>query len=480
MPVSILWYRHDLRLDDHPALRRAAARGAVVPVFVWHPADEGRWAPGGASRWWLDRSLAALDAALRERGSRLVIRCGDPGEQLAAVAEACGADRVFASSRHEPWAVEQESRVADRLRAAGVGLEHEEGNLLFGPEAIRSGSGEPYKVFTPFWKACLREGPTAAPQAAPDSIAPPKAWPSSVSRESLELSPRIPWDAGFAAVWTPGAAGAGERLRAFRASAIADYRERRDLPAEAGTSLLSPHLHFGEISPRRIWHAVMPRQGGPPVGTEKFLAEIGWREFAHHVLRAFPRTAERPLRPEFNAFPWRPDPSLLRAWQRGETGYPMVDAGMRQLWSIGWMHNRVRMIVASFLVKHLLQPWLDGAAWFWDTLVDADLANNSLGWQWTAGCGADAAPYFRIFNPVLQGEKFDPQGAYLQRWVPELAALPASCIHRPWEASASELAAAGVVLGRTYPRPIVEHAMARQRALEALSTVSSKPAGHDA
>jgi deoxyribodipyrimidine photo-lyase len=481
MSASLLWYRHDLRIDDHPALLRAVARGVVVPVFVWHPADEGRWAPGAASRWWLQRSLVSLEGTLRERGSSLVIRCGEPGEELAAVAKEVGADRVFATARHEPAAAGQESRVAERLESVGIRLEIEEGNLLYPPESIRSGSGDPYKVFTPFWKACLREGRVAPPRAAPTVIPAPAKWPRGVRVESLGLSPRIPWDAAFPEVWTPGVAGAGEKLREFRRGAISSYREARDVPGERGTSLLSPHLHFGEISPRRIWHAVAPREGVVPADTEKFLAELGWREFAHHVLRAFPRTAERPLRPEFNAFPWQPDASLLRAWQRGETGYPMVDAGMRQLWAIGWMHNRVRMVVASFLVKHLLQPWIAGAEWFWDTLVDADLANNTLGWQWSAGCGADAAPYFRIFNPVLQGEKFDPQGQYLRRWLPELAELPPQFIHRPWEAPSEVLARAGITLGREYPRPIVDHQMARERALAALSAIAAKQGdGHAA
>jgi len=473
MTASILWFRNDLRLDDHPALLRAvAAGGAVIPVFIWNPSDEGRWAPGGASRWWLHRSLEALDGSLRARGSRLLLRRGDIAAELVDLAQACGATRIFASARHEPWAVEQEARVAEALRGAGVAIAFEEGNLLFAPDEIRSGSGDPYKVFTPFWRACRRGGEIARPRSAPESIEPPTRWPSGATLGSLALGPAIPWDEGIAALWQPGEAGAAARLKAFRGGALRDYGTGRDLPAEPGTSMLSPHLHFGEISPRRVWHTVAPRGDAIAEDLEKYLAELGWREFAHHVLRAFPRTAERPLRPEFTAFPWQEDPAALRAWQRGETGYPIVDAGMRQLWRCGWMHNRVRMIVASFLVKHLLQPWIAGAEWFWDTLVDADLASNTLGWQWSAGCGADAAPYFRIFNPVLQGEKFDPKGTYVRSWVPELAAVPAKFIHRPWEAPAATLRAAGVALGHDYPAPIVDHAFARQRALAALAQTS--------
>jgi deoxyribodipyrimidine photo-lyase len=334
-------------------------------------------------------------------------------------------------------------------------------------------------VFSPFWRACLAGAAPARPLPAPARIPAPKAWPDGVPVERLELLPKIHWDAGMRQAWTPGAAGAHARLAAFVAGPIRGYAESRDIPGVQGTSMLSPHLHFGELSPREAWHAAGDLLPGARAAVtkniEKFRAELGWREFGHHVLANFPRTAEDPLRPEFRRFPWREDAAKLRAWQRGRTGYPFVDAGMRELWHTGWMHNRVRMVVASFLVKHLLMHWMHGAEWFWDTLVDADLANNTLGWQWAGGCGADAAPYFRIFNPVTQGEKFDGAGDYIRRWVPELAKVPSEHLHAPWEAPPLALAAAGVTLGETYPRPIVDHVAARADALAALSAISAKP-----
>ncbi len=470
MNTTVLWFRQDLRLDDHEGVLAAAARGRVLPVFILDDEAEARWVPGGASRWWLHRSLAALGSALAAKGAPLVLQKGETLQALVSLCRGVGADRVVASRRFEPAAIAQEARVAEGLRAAGIELHLHQTALLFAPESIRSGSGEPYKVFTPYWKNCLKSDAVEAPRDAPERLRAPDSSPKGVSLSTLGLAPTIAWDGGLAEMWTPGENGAVARLDAFARAAVRGYGEGRDRPETVGTSLLSPHLHFGEISPRRIWHRI--NKGGRTPDAEKFLAEIGWREFAHHVLAAFPRTPERPLRTEFEAFPWRRDAKALRAWQRGETGYPMVDAGMRQLWHTGWMHNRVRMIVASFLVKHLLLPWREGAAWFWDTLVDADLANNTLGWQWSGGCGADAAPYFRIFNPVLQGEKFDPDGAYVRRWVPELAAVGKKFIHRPWEAPPESLRAAGVSLGRSYPKPIVEHAMARARALEALAAIS--------
>ena len=472
--TTILWFRQDLRLDDHDALLASAARGEVLPVFVWDPRAEGSWAAGAASRWWLDRSLRSLSASLEAIGSRLLVRQGECGAVLAELARTIECDRVVASRRYEPAAISQERAVSAALASVGASLDLHQTALLLSPEAIRSGSGEPYRVFTPYWRACQRHvDEIAKPRAAPKSLPVPTNSPRGESIDALALAPAIAWDRGLAEMWTPGEAGAAARLEAFRRGAIDGYGEGRDRPEIVGTSLLSPHLHFGEISPRRLWHAVASNRSPD---ADKFRAEIGWREFAHHVLAAFPKTPERPLRAEFERFPWRRDATSLRAWQRGETGYPMVDAGMRQLWRTGWMHNRVRMIVASFLVKHLLLPWNAGAEWFWDTLVDADLANNTLGWQWSGGCGADAAPYFRIFNPVLQGEKFDPDGAYVGRWVPELAKVPRKFIHRPWEAPTETLRAAGVTLGKTYPKPIVDHAMARARALEALSAITSKNA----
>jgi deoxyribodipyrimidine photo-lyase len=472
MTATILWFRNDLRLDDHDGLHHAARTGGtVVPLFIHDPEGEGAWRPGAASRWWLDRSLRSLDESLRSIGSRLVVRSGDAAEVLRDVVRETGASRVVASRRHEPSARRQEESVAMAL-GSDVEFDRLETTLLFSPEAVRTGGGDPYRVFTPFWRSCLRQASIPASKSAPRALKAPRSWPRSESIESLALRPKIGWDGGLAEAWNPGESGAKSRLAAFRKSAIESYGDGRDRPAIVGTSMLSPHLHFGEISPRRIWNAIGGVDGAGE-DTVKFLAEIGWREFAHHVLAAYPGTTDEPLRGEFSRFPWRRDEAGLEAWRRGSTGYPLVDAGMRQLWRTGWMHNRVRMVVASFLVKHLLVSWTEGARWFWDTLVDADLASNTLGWQWAGGCGADAAPYFRIFNPVLQGEKFDRRGEYVSQWVPELARVPAKFLHRPWEAPPAVLATAGVRLGETYPRPIVDHATARKRALDALSKITA-------
>jgi deoxyribodipyrimidine photo-lyase len=475
--ATIVWFRQDLRLQDNPALAAAVARGApVVPVFILDDAAEGNWPAGAAARWWLHHSLTALDAALRERGSRLVLARGGSDEVLRGLIAATGADAVFWNRRYEPAAIAR-----DKALKTGLGVEAMSFNaaLLFEPHAVRNKAGAPFQVFTPFWRHCLTLKVDEPVRLRAGEILSPPRWPESCALGELGLLPAIRWDAGFAAAWTPGEAGAQRRLKRFIAEAMDGYGEQRNRPDTDGTSALSPHLHFGEVGPRQIWAAVRTAAKGsgifpPSRGAQVFLSEVGWREFAHHLLYHFPQTVDAPLRTEFAAFPWRSDPGQLRAWQRGRTGYPIVDAGMRQLWATGWMHNRVRMIVASFLVKHLRISWQAGAAWFWDTLVDADLANNTLGWQWTAGCGADAAPYFRIFNPMLQGEKFDPAGGYVRRWVPELAGLPDTFIHRPWEAPAEVLATAGVRLGRDYPQPIVDHGEARNAALAALQEIRGR------
>jgi deoxyribodipyrimidine photo-lyase len=471
MNPTLVWFRQDLRLQDNPALDAALRRGGpVAPVFIWDEAGEGEWPAGGATKWWLHHSLTALDGALRERGLRLVVRRGDSAETLTALARETGAGAVYWNRRYEPAAIARDTKVKSGLQTAGIEAQSFNAALLFEPHTVKNKSGGPFQVFTPFWRHCLTlkvEPPVKPPVGAWPA---PKKWPVSLAIGELELLPRIGWDAGLGEAWQPGEAGALRRLRKFAADAMDGYVERRNLPAADGTSALSPYLHFGEIGPRQIWAEVAKAAGDsgvfpPSRGAQVFLSEVGWREFAHHLLYHFPHTPAEPLREEFAKFPWRDDAAQLRAWRRGRTGYPIVDAGMRQLWCMGWMHNRVRMIVASFLVKHLRMDWRRGVAWFWDTLVDADLANNTLGWQWTAGCGADAAPYFRVFNPVLQGEKFDANGAYVRHWVPELARLSTRWIHRPWEAPAAELAAAGVTIGGNYPAPIVDHAAGRSAAL---------------
>jgi len=486
MPASssaptLVWLRQDLRLADNPALDAAVRRGRpVVPVFVLDDAAAGPWRPGGASRWWLHYSLAAFRLALQARDGCLVLRQGDAVEALTDLAERTGADSLYYNRAYEPHWLSAErglEQAADRL---GLSCQAFSGNLLFEPGRVLSKQGTPIKVFTPFWKACRRGTPPDAPLPAPDSV-PAPADPDlhaddGGSLEACALLPTRPdWAGGLRATWTPGEEGAHDRFQAFLDEAICDYHDRRNRPDLPGTSRLSPHLHFGEITPRQIWYAVEEacrRQGGVTRGAEVFLSEIGWREFSYHLLCDNPDLPDTPLRPEFAAFPWAEDAAAdIEAWQRGRTGFPIVDAGMRELWQTGWMHNRVRMITASFLIKDLLVPWQVGEAWFWDTLVDADLASNAASWQWTAGCGADAAPYFRVFNPVLQGEKFDPDGHYVRQWVPELAGMPAAWIHKPWEAPGPVCQQAGLVLGQDYPRPILDHARARRRALAAFERI---------
>jgi deoxyribodipyrimidine photo-lyase len=469
----LVWFRHDLRVDDNPALLAAARRdGPVVPVFIWSPDEEGRHAPGAASRWWLHQSLVYQQIALGELGSQLVIRRGPALAALRDLLEETGAKAVFWNLRFEPAVVKRDTRIKAELVKAGVLVESHNGSLLLEPWSVQTRQGGPYRVFTPFWKACQTLAPPPQPEPSPARLKRPSQWPDSLPVSDLGLEPRIDWAAGFREVWHPGEAGARDRLERFCKEGLTDYATARDRPDEPGTSGLSPHLHFGEISVRRVWHTIGKRasfasRGKQGEGADAFTRELGWREFAHHILFHFPETPEEPLQKSFTDFPWNRNSKLLKVWQNGRTGYPIVDAGMRELWHTGWMHNRVRMIAASFLVKDLLIPWQDGARWFWDTLVDADLANNTLGWQWTAGCGADAAPFFRIFNPTSQGEKFDPNGDYVRRWVPELAGLTTRWVHRPSEAPSDVLASAGIVLGETYPRVIVDHREASRRALEA-------------
>ena len=475
--TSIVWFRQDLRLEDQPALR-AALNDDVIPVFIWSPAEDGDWPPGAASCWWLHHSLLQLEVQLKALDSRLIVRRGEALTEIEALVEETGATQVYWTRRYEPAAIERDKRVKSKLREKSIDAESFNGQLLFEPWEIQTKDGRPYQVFTAFWKSCLAMHEPAEPTPAPRKLNAPDKWPKSDKIADLKLLPKIPWDSGFSQVWQPGCHSATRTLMSFLKSSIGDYQKGRDLPSQQGTSRLSPHLHFGEISPRRIWHEIKAvthhhNAGDVTVGAETYLKEIGWREFAHHLLFHFPHTANEALRDDFSRFPWAHDAKGLKAWQRGLTGYPIVDAGMRELWTTGWMHNRVRMIVASFLVKDLLIPWQRGAEWFWDTLVDADLANNSLGWQWTAGCGADAAPYFRIFNPKLQSEKFDVDGAYIRKWIPELELLPSKWIHSPDQAPADVLEKAKVRLGKTYPKPIVDHQQARDNALAAFEQIKS-------
>lgn len=467
--TTLLWFRQDLRLRDNPALAAAVARGRVVPVFILDDTDT-RWRPGSAGLWWLHHSLTAL----RQELGALSLYRGDPKTILPKLVSDAKASAVLWNRCYEPHAIKRDTTIKERLKKDGVVVESFNAALLNEPWDIQTGGGGPYKVFTPYWRAAQARG-FAAPMAKPKTIDAHRLA-SSEKLEDWNLLPTKPnWAKGFSEQWTPGEQGALDRFEQFIAESLASYGELRDRPDKPATSRLSPHLHFGEISPRQIYARLATHQDdkSKSVGIAKFMSEIGWREFAHHLLYHFPTLPDENWRAAFDAYPWRTSARDLKAWQRGMTGYPLVDAGMRELWATGFMHNRVRMIAASFLIKHLRLDWRLGEQWFWDTLVDADLANNAAGWQWVAGSGADASPYFRIFNPMAQGEKFDPNGDYVRRWCPELAKLPHKFIHAPFKADDETLKNAGVVLGKTYPKPIVDHDGARKAALDGYKAVKS-------
>ncbi len=476
----VVWFRDDLRLADHPALSEAArTQRPVLCLYVLDEESPGLRPPGAAARWWLAGSLRALDASLKKRGSRLVLRRGPAATVLPRFCEEVSASAVHWNRRYGPGAAVDATAEA-ALKGRGVALRTFQAALLHEPPVLNK-SGAPFSVFTPFWRAAQALGAPRRPLPAPPKIPGRPDLFAHLASDALEawaLEPVAPdWAGGLRDAWPRGEAAAQDRLADFVDSALCGYAQARDRPDRPATSRLSPHLRFGEISPFQVWHAArmaadtgrMRRPSGRDV--EAFLAEIGWREFSWHLLHGHPDLHRANIDRGFDRFPWRDDPAALQSWQRGLTGYPLVDAGMRQLWRTGWMHNRVRMVAASFLVKHLLIDWRCGERWFWDTLVDADAANNPAGWQWVAGCGADAAPYFRIFNPVAQGERFDPDGDYVRAFVPELAALPGDAIHAPWRAPPLALAAMNVALGRTYPGPIVDHGAARERALRAHSSL---------
>jgi len=453
MSPIIVWFRQDLRLADNPALRAAAASGApILPLFVLDDETPGNWRWGGASRWWLHHSLAGLNKSLRRH---LVLRRGDAAKIIKALAKDTKAQGVVWNRCYEPFALERDRRLAEELGKAGVVVETFNAALLHEPWEVKNRSDKPFQVFTPFWKT-MRGMDVDRPHAAPRRMRLAKA--NSERLESWKLLPRYPdWAKDFD--WTPGEKAAHRALYDFLDD-VKDYAHARDIPARHGTSRLSPHLHWGELSPRQIWHAV--RTHGHGTGHETFLKELGWREFCIQLLFHHPQLPSEPLDKRFETFKWRRSDKDFHAWTKGRTGIPIVDAGMRQLWQTGWMHNRVRMIVASFLIKHLGIHWRQGERWFWDTLVDADLGNNAANWQWVAGCGADAAPFFRVFNPVLQGKKFDPDGAYVRRYVPELKMVPDKHIHSPWEASQPPA---------DYPAPIVDLAAGRERALKSFKAL---------
>jgi len=472
---TIHWFRQDLRLSDNPALCAAAATGAVVPIYILDDETAGQDRMGSASRWWLHHSLAALNLAL---DGKLLFFRGDAATILANLVTQIEAGGVYWNRCYEPWRITRDTALKKRLGDLGVTVESHNGSLLWEPWDIAKQDGTPYRVFTPFYRrGCLSATPPRQPLGPPASLdlwqADGKALTGASDLGGLGLLPRHQWQDNIARHWTPGETSAQARLDDFVQNGLAGYKEGRNFPAKQNVSRLSPHLHFGEISTNQAWYAVrdVADSGRLESDADNFLSELGWREFSHSLLYQFPELPRANLQAKFDGFPWADNPDHLAKWQRGQTGYPIVDAAMRELWQTGYMHNRLRMVVGSFLVKNLRLHWHHGEAWFWDCLVDADLANNSASWQWIAGCGADAAPYFRVFNPVTQGQKFDPDGTFTRRFVPELAKLPVKYLFNPWEAPAHILADAGVVLGENYPRPIVDVKQSREAALAAFASL---------
>ncbi|MBL0941666.1 MAG: deoxyribodipyrimidine photo-lyase [Alphaproteobacteria bacterium] len=464
MTAVIVWFRQDLRLSDNPALYHAVANNKpIIPLYILKESPNYEWQMRGAQRWWLHESLISLEKSLQAIGLKLILRRGNPEQVLDELVQQTKATSLYWNRCYEPHTITCDKAIKQKFKQQGIEVESFNGSLLFEPWTIKTQQGNVFKVFTPFWKACL---------AAPDPLSPypiiqrPSAFQGVVQSDVLKewlLQPIKPnWAVGIEQTWQPGEAQAHKLLEHFLAEGLPHYDTQRDRPDQEGTSRLSPYLHFGEISPRQIWQALQGRQD-----STKFKAELGWREFSYYLLYHFSDLPKEPFRTKFKQLAWEDDARSLKVWQQGRTGYPLVDAGMRQLWHTGWMHNRVRMVTASFLTKHLLINWREGEKWFWDTLVDADLASNSASWQWVAGCGADAPPFSRIFNPIIQGEKFDPHGNYIRKWVPELRLLPTAFIHKPWQASETTLKNAGVELGKTYPYPMIEHSKARTRALDA-------------
>jgi deoxyribodipyrimidine photo-lyase len=466
-PTVVHWFRQDLRLADNPALSAAAEAGRVMPIYILDDKNAGDCAMGAASRWWLHHSLEALNAGL---DGALSVFSGDAIKLLTELCQKHGIKAVYWNRCYEPWRITRDDRIKQVLNAASIETHSFNGSLLWEPWEIKKGDGKPYKVFTPFYrKGCLSATSPRAPLPSP-RLATVKGKGSSGIKK-LGLLPGIRWDKSLDKHWTIGEKAAKKRLQTFLRHGIRHYKVGRNFPAQKNVSRLSPHLHFGEISPNQLWYGA--RASGVDANIDCFCSELGWREFSHHLLYYFPELPRKNLQTKFDSMPWSDDKHSLKCWQRGQTGYPMVDAGMRELWQTGYMHNRVRMIVGSFLVKNLRIDWRLGERWFWDCLADADLANNSASWQWIAGCGADAAPFFRIFNPITQGEKFDPSGEYTRRFVPELAKLPNPYLFKPWTAPQTVLDKAGVVLGNNYPKPIVDAAKSRASALHAFSMINT-------
>ena len=471
----LVWFRKDLRLQDNPSLNAALeANREIIPLFVWDEEEGGKWSPGSASRWWLHQALNSLGKDIEKLGGHLILAKGKAVDLIPEIAKAHGAGKVFYGRSYDPAGLATQEKVEETLDKTGIDTESFNAALLQEPWETKNGSGNPFQVFTPYWR---KSRPIIYREPSRYSLPSIPFFKTPTPRHTLDdlgLLPGHSWHQKLDEHWIVSESAAHEQLERTVNEVTHSYATRRNNPSVNGTSRLSPYLAWGLISPRQICQSVLQADNeGSHRGENKFLVEIGWREFSYHLLYHYPGISDQPLRPKYSAFPWLDDQENLKRWQFGNTGYPMVDAGMRQLYQTGWMHNRVRMVVASFLVKHLLISWTEGARWFWDTLVDADLASNTQGWQWAAGCGADAAPYFRIFNPITQGEKFDTRGAYAKHWIPPLANLPSKYVFKPWEAPASMLEENGIDLGENYPEPCVDHSEARARALAALASLKT-------
>ena len=470
VPVSIMWFRQDLRVKDNPALNAACDMGKIVPIYIYDDTAPNGREPGGASKWWLHHSLSSLNKRLN---GHLQIFKGDPQTLIPNLMKSFNAKGIFWNRCYEPWQINRDKTIKKTLIEHDYEAHSCNGSLLWEPMKVLKKDGTPYRVFTPYYKkGCLQVEEPRYPKAPPARITYADVDNDSDGLTSLDLIPSINWDATIEKEWSPGEDGAADNLADFIENSVRKYKDGRDIPSANGTSRLSPHLHFGEVSPNQVWYAIKDKFGNSEdKSIETYLSELGWREFSYYLLFHFPTLPNKNFNEKFDKFPWRTDAKALKAWQKGNTGIPIVDAGMRELWQTGYMHNRVRMIVGSFLVKNLLLSWHEGERWFWDTLLDADLASNSASWQWVAGSGADAAPYFRIFNPILQGEKFDKKGNYVRKYCPELKKLSDKYIHKPWEAPSAILKDAGIELGKEYPKPIVDLKASRQRALDAFQTL---------
>ncbi len=473
---SIFWFRRDLRIKDNEALILAARESDVLLcLYIHSPEEEHPWEPGAASGWWLHHALEDLGSSLEKLGSQLILRRGRSINVLQSLISETSTNRVYWNRLYDPATIKRDSEIKKKLVEKNIAVFSFPGSLLKEPWEIKNSSGTAYQVFTPFWKALSRE--INIPDSLPilKKLPPPARSISSEKITALNLLPDIAWDREFYNLWKPTEKGAWDSISEFVLRTIEEYKSERDFPYKKATSHMSPYLHFGQITAIGIWRKIKDAFKSSDINSvEPFLRQLGWRDFAHHLLYHFPHTDHKPLKKEFEKFPWKKNKGHLSAWQKGQTGIPIVDAGMRELWTTGTMHNRVRMLVGSFLVKNLQIHWLEGAKWFWDTLLDADLANNTLGWQWIAGSGADAAPYFRIFNPVSQSQKFDPQGLYIRTWIPELKELPDKWIHHPWQAPAETLTSANITLGKTYPYPICDLKETREEALEAYHCLKKK------